>query len=106
MSSKKHMRNEIWSTISFTGAPTWFITFAPADIKYPIYLYYADKKTEFKSEFRIDDQRYSLIAHNPIAGARFFHFMVEMFIKHVLGVNSDHSGLYGDIAAYYGTVEQ
>ena len=106
MSSKKHMRNEVWSTISFTGAPTWFITFAPADIKHPICLYYADKKTEFKPEFRTDDQRYSLIAHNPIAGARFFHFMVEMFIKHVLGVNSDHSGLYGDTAAYYGTVEQ
>ncbi|TFK46239.1 hypothetical protein OE88DRAFT_1638634, partial [Heliocybe sulcata] len=32
--------------------------------------------------------------------------MVKLFIKHVLGVNSDHDGLYGNTAAYYGTVEQ
>jgi hypothetical protein len=29
-----------------------------------------------------------------------------MFIKHVLGVNQDHSGLYGKTSAYYATVEQ
>ena len=29
-----------------------------------------------------------------------------MFIKHVLGVGTDHPGLYGDTAGYYGTVEQ
>ena len=32
--------------------------------------------------------------------------MVEMFIKHVLGVGQEHPGLYGKTAAYYGTVEQ
>ena len=32
--------------------------------------------------------------------------MVELFIKHVLGVESDHPGIYGDTSAYYGTVEQ
>ena len=32
--------------------------------------------------------------------------MVEAFIKQVLGVNSDHLGLYGDTSAYYGTMEQ
>ena len=29
-----------------------------------------------------------------------------MFIKHVLGVEQDHTGIYGDTSAYYGTVEQ
>ena len=29
-----------------------------------------------------------------------------MFIKHILGVGTQHAGLYGDIAGYYGTVEQ
>ncbi|TDL14714.1 hypothetical protein BD410DRAFT_733689, partial [Rickenella mellea] len=29
-----------------------------------------------------------------------------MFIKDILGVNSAHSGLWGDTKAYYGTVEQ
>ena len=48
----------------------------------------------------------SLIADNPVASARFFHFMIQAFIKHVLGVNADHPGLYGDTSSYYGTVEQ
>src|SRR4051794_9219253 len=32
--------------------------------------------------------------------------MCKIFIKHVLGVESTHPGIYGDTAAYYGTVEQ
>ena len=32
--------------------------------------------------------------------------MVDLFIKHVLGVGLNRPGLYGDTAGYYGTVEQ
>src|ERR1700679_1282323 len=32
--------------------------------------------------------------------------MIRMFIKHVLGIGTEHSGLYGNTAGYYGTVEQ
>ena len=32
--------------------------------------------------------------------------MIEMFIRHVLGVGTDHRGLYGETSGYYGTVEQ
>jgi Helitron helicase-like domain at N-terminus len=39
-------------------------------------------------------------------GAHFFDFMMQMFIKHVLGIKIDHRGLYGDTSAYYRTVEQ
>ncbi len=35
--TKKYMRNEIWSLISFFGAPSWFVTFSPADVKHPIF---------------------------------------------------------------------
>ncbi|KAF8219079.1 hypothetical protein L208DRAFT_1224831, partial [Tricholoma matsutake] len=49
---------------------------------------------------------YHLIAENPVAGAQFFDFMVRMFIKHVLGVGTEHDGLYGNTSGYYGTVEQ
>ena len=35
------------------------------------------------------DECYRLIANNPVAGAHFFHFMIENFIKHVLG--DEHS---------------
>ncbi|HXP52941.1 MAG TPA: helitron helicase-like domain-containing protein, partial [Bacteroidia bacterium] len=106
LTNKKYMRNEIWSLISFLGAPSWFITFSPADNMHPISLYFADTHEKFSPELRQYNDRYNLIAQNPVAGARFFHFMCQMFIKHVLGIGTDHCGLYGKTNAYYGTVEQ
>jgi hypothetical protein len=48
-----------------------------------------------------------LNVRNPVAAARFFHVVVTLFIKHVLGVDNDEeTGLYGKTSAYYGTVEQ
>ena len=32
--------------------------------------------------------------------------MVNLFVKHILGVGTTHTGFYGDTSAYYGTVEQ
>ena len=106
ITSKKYMRNEIWSLIAFQGAPTWYITLSPADNKHPISLYYADTKEQFTPILRSKSEKDSLIADNPVASARFFHFMIQAFIKHVLGVDADHSGIYGDTSSYYGTVEQ
>lgn len=106
--SKKYMRNEIWSLMASKGAPSWYITLSPADVRHPICLYFAGDKRTFQPSMLIGtDDAFRLIAKNPVAGARFFHFMVSAFIKHVLAVdNTDHSGLYGDTSAYYGTVEQ
>jgi hypothetical protein len=104
--SKKYMRNEIWSLMSFIGAPSWFITLSPADNKHPICLYFADSDQEFKPEIKLPDEAYRLVAQNPVAAARFFHFMCDTFIKHVLGVDQKHPGLFGKTSAYYGTVEQ
>jgi hypothetical protein len=110
LTSKKYMRNEIWSLTSYMGAPSWYITLSPADIKHPICLYYADTKVKFEPTIIFNkeatDKAKVLIAKNPVAGARFFDYMIRMFIKHVLGVNTDHPGLYGNTSAYYGTVEQ
>ena len=106
ITSKKHMRNEIWSMISQLGAPSWFITLSPADNRHPICLYYADKNIKFKPELRSSNERNLLVAQNPVAASRFFDLMVRMFIKHVLGIGTDHPGLYGNTAGYYGTVEQ
>ncbi len=106
MTSKRHMRNELWSLVSYKGAPSWFITFAPADNFHPLCLYFADTEEHFIPRFRSSSDRYRLIAHNPVAGARFFHTMVQLFLKHVLGVDSNEAGLFGKPSAYYGTVEQ
>ena len=47
ITQKKYMRNEIWSLISYFGAPSWFITFSPADNMHPISLYFADTQETF-----------------------------------------------------------
>ena len=86
LTSKKYMRNEIWSMISFAGAPSWFITLSPADVKHPICLYFADTKESFCPDIRSDKEAFNLIANNPVAAARFFHLICKTFIKEVLGV--------------------
>ncbi|KAJ7131532.1 hypothetical protein C8R43DRAFT_1089898 [Mycena crocata] len=47
VTSKKYQRNEIWSTVSFFNAPTWFVTIAWSDLHHPIALYYAQTSTVF-----------------------------------------------------------
>lgn len=48
--SKKWMRNEIWSLIYHRGAPFWYITISPADVKHPLCIYFADKNENFGVE--------------------------------------------------------
>ena len=104
--SKKRMRNQIWSLINHCGAPFWYITLSPADVKHPICLYYANTNESFTPNLMKYEERLRLICRNPVAGARFFHFVVNVFINCILGVNAKHRGLYGKTKAYYGTVEQ
>jgi uncharacterized protein DUF6570/helitron helicase-like protein/PIF1-like helicase len=106
--TKKFMRNEIWSLINHLGAPCWYITLSPADIQHPICVYYAGSELNFKPNLLTPyDERMRSVCRNPVAGARFFHFMVETFITDVLGVvKGGHRGFYGNTGGYYGTVEQ
>jgi len=100
------MRNEVWSLTVFQGAPHWFVTLSPADSCHPLCIYYAGSDETFSPKDQLSSERELLIASNPVAAARFFHFMISAFIKHVLGVGADHDGIIGKTAAYYGTVEQ
>ena len=69
ITSKKYMRNEIWSLISFYGAASWYITLSPTDNKHPISLYYVDTKEEFTPIIQSKSEKDSLIADNPVASA-------------------------------------
>jgi Helitron helicase-like domain at N-terminus len=69
ITSKKYMHNEIWSLISYLGAPLWYITLSPADNKHPICLYFADTEEAFHPFIHFPDDRFQLIAENPVAGA-------------------------------------
>lgn len=107
VTNRRRMRNEIWSLTAHLGAPSWFITFAPADINHPIALYFAGDNYTYYPNIVDQSERVRMIASNPIAGARFFKFMVDTFVKHVLGYSTKlRDGLYGKTSGYYGTVEQ
>ncbi|KAF8572862.1 hypothetical protein K439DRAFT_1271602, partial [Ramaria rubella] len=83
--TRKFMWNEFWSLLAYLGAPTWYITFAPADVKYPIALYLAAHKEKIRLVLNTEDAHYELIADSPVASARFFNILVQAFLKHVLG---------------------
>ena len=104
--SKKWMWNEIWALIYHRGAPSWYITISPADLKHPLCIYFADKNDKFEVEILPYDEHMRLICRNPVAGAHFFDFMVKLFISEILGIDTKAAGLYGVVKAYYGTVEQ
>ncbi|KDQ49023.1 hypothetical protein JAAARDRAFT_108107, partial [Jaapia argillacea MUCL 33604] len=104
--SKKYSHNEIWSLIAYRGAPNWFITFTPGEISHPISLYYALTKQKILISVPIKDECRKLLIQNPVAGVQFFHFAVNLFLQHILGVNSDHLGVYGKTGSSYGTIEQ
>ena len=105
---KRKQRNEIKSLIFELGTPSFFITFSPADIKSPICLYYAGEKIDISAiNPKIPDacQRLRAIAQNPVAGARFFHLMVRLFIKHILRWQSGTDGLFGPTSGFFGSIE-
>lgn len=106
LTSKKNMRSQLWSLMTHLGAPSWYITISPADTKHPICIYLAGSSEKFKPSISGHDDQLRAVTNNPVAGARFFNFMVNNFVKHVLGVSNGHDGIYGPTSAYYGTVEQ
>ena len=106
VTSKRFMRTEIWSLITHLGSPSWYITLSPADIHHPLCIYWAGTDDAFIPDFSKHEEAIARVIANPVAAARFFHFMVQLFIKHGLGFHSNHPGLFGETEAYYGTVEQ
>lgn len=107
LTSKKLMRSEIWSLVNFLGAPSWFLTFSPADGNHGLCMYYSADGSEWDPLTVLEsDERFALCASNPVAAARFFHFVVEKFVRHILGIGTSHDGLLGPTAGYYATVEQ
>ena len=105
ITSKKDMQSEIWSAIYHIGSPIWYITLSPADENHPLCIYYAGNKIAFDSKILSPEIQKTLISVNPTAAAKFFDHIVRAFIKHVLGVGTNHEGIYGNTAGYYGTVE-
>lgn len=106
--SRKYQRNEIKSLIMAKGMPIFFVTFAPADLKNPLCLYYCGENIDlFDSlpRLRNADDRRRAIADHPAGAARSFDFLVKTFIRVILRYDQPADGLFGPTEAYYGTVE-
>jgi hypothetical protein len=76
------------------------------DASHPLALYYAQEDTVHHPELRTSKERNLLMSKNPVTAARFFHYMVEVFLKDILCWESELPGLYGHTDGYYATVEQ
>lgn len=108
IASKKWYRKEVWAMTHYLNAPQWFITLSPADNKHPLCVYWSGSDETFRPEIKTAQDRLRLVTRNPVACARFFDHVVQLFIKHVCGWTEDGPvrGLFGRPLAYYGTVEQ
>lgn len=107
-STRKLLRNEIFSLIIAKGVPIWFITFVPTDFKSPLCLYYCGVKIDLLDPLKDWPEypsRMRAIADNPVACARYFDKIVRAFLERVLKFGSDDRGLFGKTETYYGTVE-
>ncbi|KIK54799.1 hypothetical protein GYMLUDRAFT_135105, partial [Collybiopsis luxurians FD-317 M1] len=108
ITNKKKQRSEINSLIDHWGSPFWYITIAPADIKHPICVYLADESCndKFTPAVYTASEQAKMVINNPVAHAQFFHYFVTLFLREILGINSEHEGWFGHPVAHYATVEQ
>ncbi|KIY61052.1 hypothetical protein CYLTODRAFT_433620 [Cylindrobasidium torrendii FP15055 ss-10] len=107
ITSKKYMRNELYSLMYSEGALSWYITFTPNDFVHPLCFYWASDNTRYQPDLLPNkNKRRPVVIDNPVAATRFFNYMVDIFTEHVLGVNSTHRGAFGDVSWYYISIEQ
>ena len=71
-----------------------------------ISIYHGAEDTTIFPQISKKEEHNKLIGNNATVCAQFFNFMVDAFVKHVLGVDSDHEGLFGETEGYYETIEE
>ncbi|PBK66200.1 hypothetical protein ARMSODRAFT_989545 [Armillaria solidipes] len=83
--TRMYMNNEIWSLISAKGASSWYITLSPVDTRHPLSIYYTLQhgKLEQINALPKNECTWKII-DNPVAAARFFNFVCNLFIEEVL----------------------
>ena len=98
---KSRWRHQIMSIMVNKGLPLFFITVNPADLHSPIMMYFAGKTTSISTaNLPGREKRCATVASDPVAAARFFHFVICKFLEDLLG-----KGVLGEVDEYFGTVE-
>ncbi|KIK66597.1 hypothetical protein GYMLUDRAFT_144921, partial [Collybiopsis luxurians FD-317 M1] len=106
------MQEEIRAISCMTGTPSIFFTLNPADGHNCITSFLAGKNINVDALFNEPDSHYNAFDHmyilacNPVAGAEFFHLMIDQFVSKFLGMKRmNRQGVFGQTKFYYGVVE-
>ena len=106
------MREELRALARDSGTPSVFFTLNPADTYNPLASYLAGQDIDLDALFSRPDSRFTTLdrarslAANPVAGAEFFHLMVDQFTNVFLGFEREcKRGVFGRVKHYYGVIE-
>ena len=113
--ARYQLRSQIWSTAIRKGPPSLWITINPSDLNDPIVQVFAGENIDLDQFVATQgpgkEQRAQNVAEDPFAAAKFFHFMINAILQHLLQVKvteyqvHSHMGVLGRVAAYFATVE-
>ena len=113
--SRYCLRSQIWSTSTVLGLPSLWITINPSDLHNPIAQIFAGEEIDMDSFMATlgpdKAKRAKNIADDPYAAAKFFHFMITTILEMLFQVKvtaaqvKSGMGVFGRVAAYFGTVE-
>lgn len=116
--SRMNLRSFIWGMTMMNGPPSLWITINPTDMHDPVAQVFAGEDIDLDA---FDDTagpdshtRACIIAGDPYAAAKFFHFTVQVILEELFGIQKHHDhtghikrheGVYGMVKGYIGTVE-
>jgi hypothetical protein len=113
--SRYQLRSQIWSTSIRKGPPTLWITVNPSDLHDPIAQILAGEQIDLDAFLATagpnKDDRAKTIANDPYAASKFFHFIIQTMFETLFAIKvtryqvHSKTGVFGRVAAYFGTVE-
>jgi Helitron helicase-like domain at N-terminus len=113
--ARYQLRSQIWSTALYHGPPSVWMTINPSDLHDPILQVFAGEDIDldhFIASAGPDRKRRAQnVANDPYAAARFFHFIIQATLDHLLQIKvhdnriNTGKGILGEVAAYFGAVE-
>ena len=90
-SSHQRIRSEIWSTVACFNSPSIWLTINPDDLHDLIFQVFAGEDIDLDTfEATAGPDKFSRakkVAEDPCAAAEFFHFMVQLMLKHLFQVS-------------------
>lgn len=116
--SRINIRSYIWGMTMMKNPPSLWITINPTDTHDPIAQVLAGQEINLDSFDKTAgpdaSHRALIIASDPYAAAKFFHFTIQVILEELMGITVlrpkrghivRNEGVFGVVEAYVGTVE-